>query len=464
MEPGRDGGGGRFRAALVALFVAAACNGGDAGRGDRDADRTAGGNTGGDSGADGGACSSDDPCDAPLICRAGLCVAENDSGVPSAGAGGAPSGGDPGDGDKDGAVGGTAGGDGGAEGGACSSDNPCDAGLICRAGLCVAESDSGGPSAGAGGAPSGGDPGSGGSSGSAGDTGEDPEFVYGVDKAATLARAGLSDPGALVPHEGNLVADIPGHTYRDLDVSGWVDIQADGVTLENVRIRVGPALRENWDPPTQAGIWNYGRPSTFRNVEIAPTHPSVDTYGILGSNYEAYDVSVRDCVDALQVNTNTGPIRVYGGLLDRILWYADDPRQDDGSHSDAIQIIGGSGHRIQGTVIRVGAGPAARTQDGVHAGSFGVIISPGNPGIGPVTDVTVEQVWFEGDGYSHFKLGQGGHGPVTPLRILDCRFEQYTDNPVIHGTAASIDAAEIAGNTGPEGIPLPTDQIWAEGN
>src|SRR5690606_36042549 len=160
MKPGRDGGGGRFRAALVALFVAAACNGGDAGRGDRDADRTAGGNTGGDSGA----CSSDDPCDAPLICRAGLCVAENDSGVPSAGAAGAPSGDDPG---------------------------------------------------------------AGGSSGSAGHSGEAPEFVYGVDRAATLARAGLSAPDALVPHEGTLVADISGHTFRDLDVSGWVDIQAD---------------------------------------------------------------------------------------------------------------------------------------------------------------------------------------------------------------------------------------------
>lgn len=358
--------------------------------------------------------------------------------------------------DEDRGAGGNTGCD--AEGCACSFEDPCGGPVVCGAG-CVEENDPGIPSAGAAGAAPGGDTGSG---GSAGDTGEEPEFVYGVDKAATLARAGLSDPDALVPHEGNLIADIPGHTYRDLDVAGWVDIQADGVTLENVRIRVGSALREKWDPPTQAGIWNYGRPSTFRNVEIAPTHPSVDTYGILGSNYEAYDVSVRDCVDAIQVNTNTGPIRVYGGLLDRILWYADDPRQSDGSHSDAIQIIGGSGHLIRGSVIRVGAGPAARTQDGVHAGSFGIIISPGS--IGPVTDVTVKRVWFEGGGYSHFKLGQGGHGPVTPLRILECRFEQYTDNPVIHGTAASIDAAEIVGNTGPGGIPLPADQIWADGN
>lgn len=290
----------------------------------------------------------------------------------------------------------------------------------------------------------------------------DPVFVYGTDKAATLARAGTS--GTLTTtHVGNLVITTPGTTITDTLVTGWVEVRAANVTLRNVKIEVGAALMGSYNPPTQAGIFclfGYGG-LVFENVEIAPTNPTVNTYGIIGAGFTAKDVWIHDVVDGIQVNTaNGGPITVLGGLIEKLRWYSVDPRQTNGAHSDAIQIILGTGHVIRGVVIRLGNGPAARTVEGAYSGGFSVIISPG--GGGPVDDVTVDKVWFEGDGYSHFKLGQGSWGLVTPLTLTDNRFEQYTDNPVIHGSEASINAATITGNTGPGGIVLPGSQIWAD--
>lgn len=287
-------------------------------------------------------------------------------------------------------------------------------------------------------------------------------FAYGVDKAATLARAGLSGPTPNT-HTGNLVITTPGTVVEDTVVTGWVEIRAANVTLRNVKIEVGVALLGTYSPPTQAGIFClFGHSGlVFENVEIAPTNPTVDTYGIIGAGFTAKDIWIHDVVDGIQVNTaNGGPITVLGGLIEKIRWYSYDPRQSNGAHCDAIQIILGTGHVIRGVVIRLGDGPAARTVEGAYAGGYGIIISPG--GGGAVDDVTVDLVWFEGDGYSHFKLGESTWGLVTPLTITGCRFEQYTDNPVIHGSEDSILAATITGNTGPGGIALPGSQVWAD--
>lgn len=288
------------------------------------------------------------------------------------------------------------------------------------------------------------------------------EFAYGLDKAATLARAGLSGPTPNT-HTGNLVITTPGTVIQDTVVTGWVEVRAPNVTLRNVKILVGAALMGSYSPPTQAGIFClFGHSGlVFENVEIAPTNPTVDTYGIIGAGFTAKDIWIHDVVDGIQVNTaNGGPITVLGGLIEKLRWYSVDPRQSNGAHSDGIQFILGTGHVVRGLIIRLGNGPAARTVEGAYAGGFGIIISPG--GGGPVDDVTVDLVWFEGDGYSHFKLGQGSWGLVTPLTITGCRFEQYTDNPVIHGSQASINAATITGNTGPGGIALPGAQIFAD--
>lgn len=287
-------------------------------------------------------------------------------------------------------------------------------------------------------------------------------FVYGVDKTATLTRAGLVRPTTSVV-EGNLVVTADNQTYTDVLVRGWVEDRANGTCLDNVKIEVGSALMGSYSPPTQAGIFTlFGKTGhLYKNVEISPTNPTVDTYGIIGAGFTAQDVWIHDVVDGIQVNTASGgPITVLGGLIEKLRWYSVDPRQTNGAHSDAIQLILGTGHVIRGVIIRLGNGPAARTFEGAYAGGFGIIISPG--GGGPVDDVTVDKVWFEGDGYSHFKLGQGSWGLVTPLAITSCRFEQYTDNPVIHGSQASINAATITGNTGPGGIVLPGAQIWAD--
>lgn len=279
------------------------------------------------------------------------------------------------------------------------------------------------------------------------------EFVYGTDKAATIAAAGLSGP---TPNTvtGNLVITTPGTVVENTIVTGWVELRANNITLRNVKILVGSALMGTYSPPTQAGIFAMYDTTghILEHVEIAPDTPTVDTYGIIGGGYTGRHLDIHDCVDAIQIN-KAQPVILEGGHLHGGRHYAVDPRQVDGSHGDMIQLIMGS-LTITGTVIDTGAGPGTGS-------NFGVIATQNTTT--PITNLTIDKAWFTGSSYSQVKVEQKARG-VIPTTITGSRFQQDATNPLIHGTAASITAATITGNTGPDGLALPGSEVWADGS
>lgn len=297
--------------------------------------------------------------------------------------------------------------------------------------------------------------------------GPDPTFILGEDKAATIAASGVRPTTlpARIPVTGNIVTTADGQIIENKQLTnGWIEDRHNNTIVRNCEVNYGTALLQTFNPPTQAGIFRIGAKtgSLYQNVFLNPSTPTVNTYGVVGSGYIMEFCEIINTVDNVQINTG-GQVIIRGCYLHSGRYYTVDPRQTDGSHSDVIQILIGADRQIIGNVLDTGTvTPNART-NGANSSGFGVLVSPSDT---TVRNIKVDLNWFLGDGFSHVKLGEQSRGLITPLIITNNRFEGDTDNPQIHGTATTINAAlaagTIAGNTGPNGLALASSEIWAD--
>lgn len=292
-------------------------------------------------------------------------------------------------------------------------------------------------------------------------------FAFGVDRAATLAASGVRPTTSPVTGltmqprvdvTGNIVTTTDGQIIENKRLTtGWIEDRHNNTIIRNVEINVGTALLQTFNPPTQAGIFRIGAKtgSLYQNVYVNPSNPTVDTYGIVGSGYTAEFCEIINTVDNVQINTGQ-PVVIRGCYFHLGRFYTTDPRQTNGSHSDIIQILIGADRQIYGNILDTGTVTPNSRVNGSNSSGYGVLISPSDT---TVRNIVVRDNWMPGDGFSHVKLGEQSRGLITPLVITGNRFEGDTDNPQIHGTASSINAATISGNTGPDGLALDSAQI-----
>lgn len=198
------------------------------------------------------------------------------------------------------------------------------------------------------------------------------------------------DPGDLEPYTGDFNFSANGQVVEGLDISGRVLFNSTSNTkLRNCIVRGGPttAYGTQWTHISAFGEDGVNREVEF--CEIRPSHPTVDSYGLSGWGVKMQRSIVVDVVDAC--NTHRSPsgrvhsAQILGNYLE-ILWYAVDPRQNDGSHCDLFQIFSGSQVVYEGNY---GKGPAQH--------SNGVVFSPNSTtGAAKLQNAIVRNNWFEG--------------------------------------------------------------------
>lgn len=140
------------------------------------------------------------------------------------------------------------------------------------------------------------------------------------------------------------------------------------------------------------GVSVFGTSGTNRlieHVEIRPSVPSVDIYGISGWGYTAQRNVIVDVVDAFNIHRSaSGSVhsaQILGNYVE-CLFYATDPRQVDGSHNDFVQAFSGSLSRIEGNSAH---GPARKGN--------GVVMTPNSTtGAAQLKNVFVVNNWFYG--------------------------------------------------------------------
>ena len=269
--------------------------------------------------------------------------------------------------------------------------------------------------------------------------------------------AGVSE-AQLANYAGSLTNVQAGDTLDRLAITGWVNANASNFTLRESLVLVGPESAPGTTTPTPAlRTWTNGVSGTrFEFVEVAPSHPSVGLYGFHGFDGVLSRVHIHDATDlAVLFKQN---VQVLGCLLERSRWWAVDPRQVDGSHNDIMQIEGGTTFLIRGSALDAGIGPDAARADGDPGANFAILATQN---YAVMNNLHILYNWFDGNPYSHIQLEEKGKGAMSNVSITGNRFGQYSRNACIRGSLATIGAASIAGNTGPDGLPLAGAQIQA---
>ena len=167
----------------------------------------------------------------------------------------------------------------------------------------------------------------------------------------------------------------PGATYADLDIYGFVRVEAPDVTIKDSIIRGGPATANT------AIIYDLSDAATnplVEDSEIVPSDPSVLIDGIDGWNYTALRLNIHGTVDGAKMFGTDATMQ--DSWIHDLVTYAHDPAQNGGqTHNDDVQILSGSNLKVLGNDLEGGSNSAIQaTQD--H---------------GPLTDVLIDGNWAD---------------------------------------------------------------------
>jgi membrane-bound lytic murein transglycosylase B len=216
----------------------------------------------------------------------------------------------------------------------------------------------------------------------------------------------------LTVYNGDLTITTPGATYADLDIYGFVRVEAPNVTIKDSIIRGGSAKSNT------AIVYDLSDAATnllVEDSEIVPADPSVFIDGIDGWNYTALRLNIHGTVDGAKM---FGPnATMEDSWIHDLVTYQDDPSHDNGpSHNDDVQILSGSNLQVVGNDLEGGDNSAIQiTQDngpltgvlidGNWADAGAVTFNIANKPLGSLSGITVTNNLF-------------GHAAVTGCQIL----------------------------------------------
>jgi hypothetical protein len=216
----------------------------------------------------------------------------------------------------------------------------------------------------------------------------------------------------LTVYNGDLTITTPGAIYADLDIHGFVRVEAPNVTIKDSIIRGGSSTSNT------AIIYDLGDAATnllVEDSEIVPADPSVFIDGIDGWNYTALRLNIHGTVDGAKMFGANATIE--DSWIHDLVTYAHDPSQNGGqSHNDDVQILSGSNLQILGNDLEGGSNTAIQmTQDngtlsgvlidGNWADAGNVTFNIANKPLASLSGITVTNNLF-------------GHAAVTGCQIL----------------------------------------------
>jgi hypothetical protein len=216
----------------------------------------------------------------------------------------------------------------------------------------------------------------------------------------------------LTVYNGNLTITTPGATYADLDIHGFVRVEAPNVTIKDSIIRGGPATANT------AIIYDLSDGATnllVEDSEIVPADPSVFIDGIDGWNYTALRLNIHGTVDGAKMFGQNAT--VTDSWIHDLVTYAHDPAQNGGqTHNDDVQILSGSNLKVLGNDLEGGSNSAIQASqdhgpltdlliDGNWADAGAVTFNIANKPLASMSGITVTNNLF-------------GHTAVTGCQIL----------------------------------------------
>lgn len=222
--------------------------------------------------------------------------------------------------------------------------------------------------------------------------------------------AGVPAGTSLRVHNGDLRITQPGTVIDGWDIRGYVEIQADNVTIKRSMIRGGAAATSN--RALVEAWWQY-KNFVIEDSTLKASSYSLHIDGISGSNFTARRLNISGVVDPVKVIGSN--VTVTDSWLHDTIHSDNDPNQSDGrTHDDNVQIVGGSNIVLRGNVM-------------TDSHNAAIMISQG---YAPTTSVRIENNWL-GNGVCTINVsnsGAGGAGkPIQGLQITGNRFAPGTE-------------------------------------
>jgi len=184
-----------------------------------------------------------------------------------------------------------------------------------------------------------------------------------------------------------------GAVLKDIDLTGCIDIAANNVVLQNIRINC-------------SGLYGIHMNSGFENLLIE----DVEIFGplssgILGSHFTVRRANIHDSgSDAVKAGSN---VLIENSWMHKL---GTKPM----SHSDGVQMVKGDNVVIRGNNIDMPHFLSGYTN------SQCMIIQTN---IGTIDNILIEGNWLNGGGYCVQINDKGnGYGPPTNVRIIDNKF------------------------------------------
>ena len=232
---------------------------------------------------------------------------------------------------------------------------------------------------------------------------------------------GLRDPGVL-KSSGSVSVSTNGAVVENLDIKGSINIDADNVTVRNVRVTNNGAKNLISITPGRSGI-------LIEDVELDGRR--VATHGIVHGGYTARRVNVYGVGDGLRAGSNT---------VIEDSWVHDlghDGAYDSSPHLDAVQSVGGSNITIRNNRLE---GPwQAQTSAIIFKADFA-----------PIRNAVIEGNLLSGGTYSLYVLSTSKYAVGGDVSV---RGNVFVRNSWKFGHL-NRNAGAFSGNTFDDGTPI----------
>ena len=167
-----------------------------------------------------------------------------------------------------------------------------------------------------------------------------------IEEVKTIMYSMHNQVDAVTPltvHEGNLYLDKDGMQVSHLDIKGKVIFKANNCVLNHCLVRgdgESEQLVEAFRPGTSG--------NHVHNSTLKPDKPIPALCGIKGWA-SVTNTTIEGCEDGVQLWGDD--LIIKNCLIQDLRWYESTRYHKDGSHSDGIQLFGGSNIQIENVVI-----------------------------------------------------------------------------------------------------------------
>lgn len=159
--------------------------------------------------------------------------------------------------------------------------------------------------------------------------------------------------GTLQRIPGNISTTADNQVFENVFIDGWINIKHNGVKLINCHIKAGTPAAGDTDAATVKCYRELTVPAELIDCTIeADVNSPLSGCGVKGRNIKVIRCNIFGSVDGIMA-INSGLVAT-GNWIHGLPKHATSPFHSDGSHSDGIQVEGGSGHVIVGNFFEMG--------------------------------------------------------------------------------------------------------------